>query len=123
MTSSRSDRPYGAFPAPGTVAPAPEPPPPPVARLRTRVWRRVAAPLAVILMLSLTVLLVDDIQSGANRTIGAIQEQPTPSPTPPVAAAVYAQVAPSVVEVMARTTADEPSSGAGVIVDDQADIL
>lgn len=124
MTSSRSDRPYGAFPAPGRVAPAPEAPaPPPVAPLRSRVWRRVAAPLAVLLMLCLTVVLVDDIQSGANRTIGAIQEQPTPSPTPPLAAAVYAQVAPSVVEITARTTDGEPSSGAGVIVDDQADIL
>ena len=124
MTSSRSDRPYGAFPAPGSVAPAPEaPPPPPPTPLRTRVWRRVAAPLAILLMLCLTVVLVDDVQSGANRAIGAIQEQPTPSPTPPLAAAVYAQVAPSVVEVIARTSAGDPSSGAGVVVDDQADIL
>lgn len=124
MTSSRSDRPYGAFPAQGEPVPDEVPvAAPPRPRLRTRVWRRVAAPLAIVLMLSLTVVLVDAVETGANRAIEAVREQPTPSPTPPLAAAVYAHVAPSVVEVMAHGPGGEPSSGAGVVVDDQADIL
>jgi S1-C subfamily serine protease len=98
------------------------PPAPERARLRTRIWRRVAAPLAVVSLLGISWMLVDAVQSGGNRVLDSVQEQPTPRPTPPLAALVYDHVAPSVVQVTA-TGAGDPSSGAGVIVDDMADIL
>ncbi len=124
MTFSRSDRPYGSFPGPGKPAPAPEVPPivPPLP-LRVRIWRRVAAPLALAAMLVLSWQLVDAVKTGAITSLESAQEQPTPAPTPPLAAAVYAQVAPSVVQVTGTTSGSEPSSGAGVIVDEQGDIL
>ena len=124
MTFSRSDRPYGSFPGPGKPAPAPEVPPivPPLP-LRVRIWRRVAAPLALVAMLVLSWQLVDAVKTGAITSLESAQEQPTPAPTPPLAAAVYAQVAPSVVQVTGTTSGSEPSSGAGVIVDEQGDIL
>ena len=124
MTSFRSDRPYGSFPGPGKPTPAPEAPPPPSRpRLRTRIWRRVAAPLALAALLGLSWILVDAVQTGGNRVLDSIQEQATPTPTPPLAAMVYAHVAPSVVQVTATLAGGDPSSGAGVIVDDMADIL
>jgi len=124
MTFSRSDRPYGSFPGPGKPAPAPDVPPivPPLP-LRVRIWRRVAAPLALAAMLVLSWQLVDAVKTGAITSLESAQEQPTPAPTPPLAAAVYAQVAPSVVQVTGTTSGSEPSSGAGVIVDEQGDIL
>src|SRR5947208_3328649 len=124
MTFSRSDRPYGSFPGPGKPAPAPEVPPivPPLP-LRVRIWRRVAAPLALAAMLVLSWQLVDAVKTGAITSLESAQEQPTPAPTPPLAAAVYAQVAPSVVQVTGTTSGSEPASGAGVIVDEQGDIL
>ncbi len=96
---------------------------PPRARLRTRIWRRVRGPLALLSLLALSWVLVDAVQSGGNRVLDGIQEQPTPTPTPPLAALVYEHVAPSVVQVTATGAGADPSSGAGVIVDDSADIL
>ena len=124
MTFSRSDRPYGSFPGPGKPAPAPDVPPivPPLP-LRVRIWRRVAAPLALAAMLVLSWQLVDAVKTGAITSLESAQEQPTPAPTPPLAAAVYAHVAPSVVQVTGTTSGSEPASGAGVIVDEQGDIL
>lgn len=124
MTPSRSDRPYGSFP--GSGGPALEPvvaPPAPRIPRRTRVWRRVAAPLAVLGLLILSLMLVDAVQTGGRRALDAAQAQPTPAPTPPLAALAYAHIAPSVVQVTAAGANGEPASGAGVIVDDQADIL
>src|SRR5438105_5431575 len=124
MTSSRSDRPYGSFPGSGRPTPTTEAPSPPrKLPLRTRIWRRVAAPLAVVALLGATWLMVGAIQTGGARTLDSVQEQPTPTPTPPLAAAVYAHVAPSVVQISASGAAADPSSGAGVVVDEQGDIL
>ena len=125
MTSSRSDRPCGSFPGSDRAAPEPEGGIIPARRIRrrTRIWRRVAAPLAVLAMLVLTWALVDAVRTGGLRALDSVQEQPTPTPTPPLAALVYAHVAPSVVQVTATGPSGEPASGAGVIVDDQADIL
>ena len=124
MTASRSDRPYGSFPGPGRAAPEPEAPPPaPRPRLRTRIWRRVAGPLALVALLAVSWVFVDAVKTGTLATLDAVQEQPTPAPTPPLAQMVYEHVRPSVVQVTARTTASDPSSGAGVIVDEMADIL
>jgi S1-C subfamily serine protease len=104
--------------------PEPETPPPPARpRLRTRIWRRVAAPLALAALLALSWVLVDAVHTGGNRVLQGVQEQPTPTPTPPLASLVYAHVAPSVVQVTATGAGPDPSSGAGVIVDDAADIL
>jgi S1-C subfamily serine protease len=74
-------------------------------------------------MLALTFILVGAVQTGGLRALESVQEQPTPTPTPPLAALVYAHVAPSVVQVVATSATGESSTGAGVIVDDQADIL
>lgn len=124
MTSSRSDRPYGSFPGPGKPVPEPVTPPMPArARLRARIWRRLRAPLALVSMLALSWVLVDAVQTGGNRVLDGVQEQATPTPPPPLAALVYGHVAPSVVQVTATGAGPDPSSGAGVIVDDMADIL
>ena len=124
MTVSRSDRPYGSFPGSDAATPEPANAPPPLKpSFRRRVWRRAAAPLAVLAMLGLTWGLVETIQTGAIRTLDAARAIETPAPTPPLAARVYAHVAPSVVQVIALGASSEASSGAGVIVDDQADIL
>ena len=124
MTFSRSDRPYGSFPGSGKPTPEPEhPAAPPRIPLRTRIWRRIAAPLALGALLGLTWVLVGAIQTGGQLTLDSVQEQATPSPSPPLAAAVYAHVAPSVVQVTATGAGTDASTGAGVIVDDQADIL
>lgn len=124
MTPSRSDRPYGSFPGSGKPAPEPEVGiPAPRIRRRTLIWRRVAAPLAVVAMLVLTWALVDAVQTGGLRALDSVRERSTPAPTPPLAARVYAHVAPSVVQVTATGTSGEVASGAGVIVDDQANIL
>jgi S1-C subfamily serine protease len=124
MTSSRSDRPYGSFPGSGRTPPPPEvPAPAPRPTLRARLWGRLATPLALVSMLALTWVLVGAIQAGGARTLESVRQQPAPTPTPPLAALVYESVAPSVVQVSATGAGDQPSSGAGVIVDDQADIL
>ena len=124
MTVSRSDRPYGSFP--GSGKPAPEPPAPVVAprptRLR-RIWRRLQTPLALASLLLVTWLLMSAVESGGITTLNSVQEQATPTPTPPLAALVYDHVAPSVVQVIANGATTDSASGAGVIVDDQADIL
>jgi putative serine protease PepD len=124
MTPFRSDRPYGSFPGPGKPVPAPEPvAPAPRPRLRARVWRRISAPLAVASLLFATWILVGAVQEGAFRAFESAEAIPTPAATPPLAAAVYAHIQPSVVQVIATSAAGEPSTGAGVIIDDMASIL
>ena len=124
MMSFRSDRPYGSFPGPGKAAPPPEPPAPaPRPRRRTRIWRRLSAPLAVLILLFATWILVDAVKAGGIRAIESAEVQPTPTATPNLAAAVYAHIRPSVVQVIARGASPEASTGAGVIVDDMVDIL
>lgn len=124
MTLSRSDRPYGSFPGSSTSASEPVPPPPPPRpRLRTRLWRQLAAPLALVGLVAFSWVLVGAIQTGALRTLDSVEKVATPAPTPPLAALVYAHVAPSVVQVVATGDGAGSSSGAGVIVDEQADIL
>jgi S1-C subfamily serine protease len=124
MTAFRSDRPYGSFPGPGTPAPEPQAPAPtPRPRLRTRIWRRISAPLAIAALLFATWILVGAVQAGGLRALDSAEAIPTPSATPPLAALVYAHIQPSVVQVIGTSAAGEPSTGAGVIVDDMADIL
>jgi S1-C subfamily serine protease len=124
MTPTRSDRPYGSFPGSGRPAAEPESVPvAPKTRLRTRIWRRISAPLLLASLLFATWMLVGAMQTGGLRALDSAQAQPTPEATPPLAAAVYAHVQPSVVQVIARGAAGEPSTGAGVIVDDMADII
>lgn len=124
MTSSRSDRPYGSFPGSDTTPPPPEAPRPvPRATLRARLWRRIATPLLLAGMAAVIWVLVGATQSGALRTLDSVRPQATPTATPPLAALVYASVSASVVQIVATGPGNEPSSGAGVIVDDQADIL
>ncbi len=123
MTSSRSDRPYGSFPGEHDEAPATEPSPPPRLRWHQRLVLRLRAPTALIAMLLLTAFLVSTVESGGRAALRAEQERPTPRPTPQLAALIYQHVAPSVVQVTARLASGEPSSGAGVIVDEMADIL
>ena len=104
--------------------PQPEVPAPPARpRLRTRIWRRIATPLALAGLLGASWVLISAIQTGGQFTLDSVQQQATPSPTPPLAAAVYAHVAQSVVEVTANGGGPDAAAGAGVIVDDQADIL
>jgi S1-C subfamily serine protease len=91
--------------------------------LRQRIADRLRAPLALIALLALSWFLVSAVQTGGIAALRAHQEQPTPEPTPQLAAAVYEHVAPSVVQVNAKSASGEPSSGAGVIVDEMADIL
>ena len=125
MTLSRSDRPYGSFPGPGRPAP-PEPEaqmPAPKPRLRTRIWRRLSAPLAIAALLFATWILVGAVQEGGFRALEAAEGIPAPTATPPLAALVYAHIQPSVVQVIGTNAAGEPSSGAGVIIDEMADIL
>ena len=124
MTPFRSDRPYGSFPGPGKVAPTPEPPAP-TSRpgLRTRIWRRVSGPLAVAVLLLATWVLVDAVKAGGLAALDSARAQPTPTASPNLAAAVYAHIQPSVVQVIANGSSPEASSGAGVIVDDMVDIL
>ncbi len=124
MTISRSDRPYGSFPGPGK--PPPELPAPvaaPRPRLLRRIWRRMATPLALASLLLVTWILMSAVETGGLAALDSVPEQATPTATPPLAALVYEHVAPSVVQVIATGAGAEPSSGAGVIVDDQGDIL
>ncbi len=103
--------------------PAPTPEPPRRLPLRERVARRLRAPLAFISLVALTAFLVSAVQTGGLVALRAEREQPTPEPTPLLSVAVYQHVAPSVVQVTAKRASGEPSTGAGVIVDDMADIL
>lgn len=125
MSFSRSDRPYGSFPGSGTPPPEPPPPAPPRPSLRRRVWRIVATPLALAGLLALSWTLATTVDSGGRRALRDLAERPTPSPTPALAAQVYDQVAPSVVQIRATRGRPDPdvNTGAGVVVDDQADIL
>lgn len=123
MTLSRSDRPYGQFPRGDAPEPAPAPETPRRVPLRERVVARLRAPFALVALLMLSWLLVSAVQTGGLAALRARQEQATPQPTPQLAAAIYQKVAPSVVQVSAKAASGEPSSGAGVIVDDMADIL
>ena len=91
--------------------------------LRERVLARLRAPLAVVALLALSWFLVSAVQTGGLVALRAQQERRTPAPTPQLAAAVYQHVAPSVVQVSAKSATGEPSGGAGVIVDEMADIL
>ena len=74
-------------------------------------------------MLAATWGLVGAVQTGALQALNVASASPTPTATPPLAAAVYAHVAPSVVEVVASGASSESALGAGVIVDDAADVL
>ena len=123
MTTSRSDRPYGAFPGGRPEIPAEEPPAPVAPHVWERIRRRLVTPLALAALLAVSWMLVSAVDSGARHALQMEQEQPTTAPTPPLAVAVYHQVAPAVVQVIATVTAGEQSFGSGVIVDDQADIL
>lgn len=123
MTLSRSDRPYGQFPRGDVPEPAPTPQPPRRLPLRERVARRLRAPLAFLALVALTWFLASAVQTGGLVALRAEQEQPTPEPTPLLSVAVYQHVAPSVVQVTAKSPSGEPNTGAGVIVDDMADIL
>src|SRR2546422_11425640 len=120
MTLSRSDRPYGQFPR----GEAPESVPPPDAprrvRLRERIVTRLRAPLALLALLALSWFLVSAVQAGGLAALRAQQEQPTPAPTPQLAAAIYAHLGPSGVQGGAKSASGEPGSGAGGVVDDQA---
>jgi S1-C subfamily serine protease len=123
MTPSRSDRPYGQFPRGDVPEPAPAPQAPRRFPLRERIVARLRGPLALVSLLALSAFLVSAVQTGGLVALRAQQEQPTPEPTPQLAAAIYEHVAPSVVQVISVGASGEPSSGAGVIVDDMADIL
>ncbi len=123
MTPSRSDRPYGSFPG-GRPEARPEPEAlRPQPTLRQRVWRRLSTPLAIAALVLVALAFVSAVDSGARHALRVELEQPTASPTPPLATLVYQHVAPSVVQVNARGRGNESSGGAGVIVDEQADIL
>jgi S1-C subfamily serine protease len=91
--------------------------------LRERIVPRLRTPFALLALLALSWFLVSAVQTGGLVALRAQQEQPTPAPTPQLAAAIYQRVAPSVVQVSAKSATGEPNSGAGVIVDEMADIL
>jgi S1-C subfamily serine protease len=91
--------------------------------LRERIVARLRAPFALLALLALSWFLVSAVQTGGVIALRAQQERPTPAPTGQLAAAIYERVAPSVVTVTAKSASGEPSTGAGVIVDDMADIL
>jgi len=91
--------------------------------LRERVVQRLRAPLAFLALVALTWYLVAAVQTGGLVALRAQQDQPTPAPTPLLSVAVYEHVAPSVVQVVARGVGAEPNTGAGVIIDEMADIL
>jgi S1-C subfamily serine protease len=123
MTLSRSDRPYGRFPRGDASEPAPVHARAPRAPLRARVAARFRAPLALVSLIVLSALLASAVQTGGLVALRAQREQPTPAPTPQLAAAIHQHVAPSVVQVTAKGASGETGTGAGVIVDDMADIL
>ena len=123
MTPSRSDRPYGQFPRGGAPEPAPEPEPQRRIPLRERIARRLRAPLALLALIALSWYLVAAVQTGGIAALRAEEAQQTPEPTPLLSVAVYQHVAPSVVQITARGATGEANTGAGVIVDDMADIL
>lgn len=120
---TRADRPYGRFPGPdaGTepaaVASAPAP-----RRLRDRIFgtgriRRIR----VALVSAMGLLLVAGVTGVAQPAPRTVVLRATPAPSPTVQQ-IYEMVAPSVVSV--RTTGrGEPTTGAGVIVDEMATIL
>jgi putative serine protease PepD len=91
--------------------------------MRERVVARLRAPLALVSLLALTAFLLSAVQTGGLVALRAQEAQPTPEPTPLLSVAVYQHVAPSVVQVTAKGAGGEPSTGAGVIVDEMADIL
>ncbi len=99
------------------------PEPRPRLSLRERASRRLRAPLAFVSLVTLTWFLVSAVQTGGLVALRAEEAQKTPEPTPLLSVAIYQHVAPSVVQVTARGASGEASTGAGVIVDDMADIL
>lgn len=119
---TRADRPYGRFPGSGNeeeaeVAAAPARP-----RLRDRILgtgriRRIRLALGGALVLLLLAGTLGATQPGA-RPVAA---RPTPAPSPTVQQ-IYELVAPSVVSIRTVGRGD-PTTGAGVIVDDMATIL
>lgn len=91
--------------------------------MRERILQEVRAPIAFVSLVALSWFLVSAVQTGGLVALRAEQEQPTPRPTPLLSVAIYQHVAPSVVQVTATSANGEPQTGAGVIVDDMADIL
>ena len=128
MTGSKADRPYGNFPRYGVVPP-PEPPAEPVSltrRQRVAAWlrartrrERVELVITAILVLAAVGLLPAALPKGYE--LGTVDTTPaTPSPTIPE---LYAQLAQSVVTVVAVLPDGKTSLGSGVIIDADADIL
>jgi S1-C subfamily serine protease len=119
---TRADRPYGRFPGSGheTEAAAPVAPPPP--RLRERIFgtgriRRIRVALASAMAL----LVVAGVLGAAQPGLRPVAVRPTPAPSPTVQR-IYELVAPSVVSI--RTVGrGEPTTGAGVIVDEMGIVL
>jgi S1-C subfamily serine protease len=128
MTGSQADRPYGNFPRYG-VAPTPEPPVEPVsltrrqrlaAWLRARSWReRIELGITALLVVAAIVISLSALPKGYE--LGTVDTTPpTPSPTVPE---LYAQLAQTVVTVVAVAPDGKTSLGSGVIIDADADIL
>jgi S1-C subfamily serine protease len=116
--STRADRPYGSFPR-GHHDVAPDPgaqPAPPKDRIGTTLrralpWTAVLAGPALLVAISLA------------PPPRPAEVQPSATPTPAISA-VYAKVAPSVVQIKAlRADGTLTESGSGVVVDDAGDIL
>ena len=128
MTGSKADRPYGNFPRYGVV-PTPEPPAEPVSltrRQRVAAWlrartrrERVELVITAVLVFAAVGLLPSALPKGYE--LGTVDTTPpTPSPTIPE---LYAQLAQSVVTVVAVLPDGKTSLGSGVIIDADADIL
>ncbi|MBI2325703.1 MAG: trypsin-like peptidase domain-containing protein [Chloroflexi bacterium] len=119
---TRADRPYGRFPGSRDAEEAGVAAAPAAARLRDRILgtgrvRRIRIALTSALVLLIVAGTFGATQPGA-RLVAA---RPTPAPSPTVQQ-IYEAVAPSVVSI--RTVGHgEPTTGAGVIVDDMATIL
>jgi len=117
LVPNKADRPYGSFPrGHDEVALDPAAPEPKPRRVRTMLRRALPWTAA----LAAPALLVAISMAPAP---GADDVRPSPTPTPLISE-VYAKVAPSVVEIKAlRSDGTVLSSGAGVVIDEAADIL
>lgn len=120
---SRADRPYGRFPGSGgEPEPAAAAGPPAPLRLRDRILGRPRVRgLRVALVAALALLVVAGIAGSARPGRPDVAARATPAPSPTVQR-IYEMVAPSVVSIRA-VRAGEPTTGAGVIVDESAVIL